>query len=42
MNTFMTTQFVYTLDPWMFHSQKTKKYINSTHKNTFENCEQRS
>ena len=43
MNTFMTTQFLYTLDAWMFHNQKPNQYISTAHKkNTFDNCQARS
>ena len=31
MNAFMTTQFLYTLDAWMFHIQKANQYIKHTH-----------
>ena len=32
MNTFMTTQFLYTPDAWMFHNQKPNQYINRIQK----------
>ena len=32
MNTFMTTQVLYTPDAWTFHNQKTNQYINRTQK----------
>ena len=38
----MTTQFLYTLDAWMFHNQKANQYFKQTQKNTFENGQQRS
>ena len=28
MNTFMTTQFLYTTDAWIFHNQEPNQYIN--------------
>ena len=34
MNAFMTTQFLYTLDAWMFHIQKANQYIKHTHTHT--------
>ena len=42
MNTFMTTQFLYTLDAWMFHNQKLTSKLSTHNKNTFENCQQTS